>query len=266
MELDVGQAVLLRSGEGEIITDRPERTLRILADVEQLTLTWFRYEPGEQGPDPHVHRQHSDAFYVLEGELEFALGPDVERIRGAAGTFAAAPPNVVHTFENSSDTTAVFLNIHAPSMGFGDMLRARRDGRTEDAERFDQFDPPKDGGRPLADAVVSHPDEGERFHRGPANLVIKVELPELSLLDLTFAAGWDGVDPHTHDDHVDSFYVLEGELAVLLGEETHRLGPGSFAAALPGTRHGIDNPGPGPVRFLNLHAPDGGFAGRVRGG
>src|SRR5436309_5636575 len=161
VELDVHRPLLLAPGEGETITDRPERTLRILADREELTLTWFRYVPGEKGPDPHVHRRHTDAFYVLEGEVELGLGPEVQRVRGEAGMFAAAPPNVVHTFRNASDATTVFLNVHAPSMGFGDMLRARRDGRDEDAERFDQFDPPADGGRSLADAVDSGPGEGE---------------------------------------------------------------------------------------------------------
>jgi hypothetical protein len=81
-------------------------------------------------------------FYVLEGELEFGLGPEVTRLTGAAGSLAAAPPNVVHTFRNGSDGTVVFLNIHAPSMGFAEMLRAARDGRDEDAEEFDQFEPP----------------------------------------------------------------------------------------------------------------------------
>src|SRR5919198_4028107 len=181
VELDVHRPLLLAPGEGETVTDRPERTLRILADREELTLTWFRYVPGEKGPDPHIHRQHTDAFYVLEGELELGLGPDVQAMRGQAGTLAAAPPNVVHTFRNASNSTAVFLNIHAPSMGFGDMLRARRDGREEDAEHFDQFEPPDDGGRPLEDAIVCGPGEGERLARKAGVNVIKGELPELSL-------------------------------------------------------------------------------------
>src|SRR5918911_4247882 len=136
VQLGVHRPVFPRSGEGETVFDEPRRTLRILADREELTLTWFRYEPGESGPEPHVHRRHTDAFYVLEGELEFGLGPDVEKITGAAGTFVAAPAGVVHTFRNASDDTVVFLNVHAPSMGFGDMLRARREGRAEDAARF----------------------------------------------------------------------------------------------------------------------------------
>jgi quercetin dioxygenase-like cupin family protein len=261
VELDVPHALLLRPGEGETVTDRPERTLRILAELEQLIVTWFRYEPGEEGPDPHIHRHHTDAFYVLEGELEFGLGPDVTSIRGVPGTYVAAPPEVVHTFKNSSDSTVIFLNVHAPSSGFGDVIRGR--GRDD----FDQLDPPADGGRPLDEAIVSAPGEGERLERENRDLVIRGGLPQLSVFDLTFHPGWRGVDPHAHDDHVDSFFVLEGEAELIAGEELQRAGQGTFVAEPLGARHGFrPNTGPASLRVLNLHAPDAGFADAVRRG
>jgi quercetin dioxygenase-like cupin family protein len=258
MELDVSHALLLRPGEGETVTDRPERTLRILAELEQLIVTWFRYEPGEKGPDPHIHRQHSDAFYVLEGEVDFGLGPDVTRITAGPETFAGAPPNVVHTFQNSSDATAIFLNVHAPSMGFGDVLRGGGH------EHFDQFDPPEDGGRPLEDAIVQPAGAGEPIEHENTFHRVQAELPELSVIEMTFRPDFEGVDPHTHDDHVDAFYVLAGEADFLVGDEVRRAGPGSFLAAPPGARHGFSNPGPADLRLLNFHAPDAGFVGRLR--
>jgi quercetin dioxygenase-like cupin family protein len=257
VKLDV-HPVLLAPGEGETTTDRPERTLRILCEFEQIIVTWFRYEPGEEGPDPHVHRQHTDAFYVLEGEVDFGLGPKVTRIKGGPGTLAAAPPNVVHTFKNSSDKTAVFLNVHAPSMGFGDVLR----GGGHD--HFDQFDPPADGGRPFDDAILQPAGEGERVGSETTSHLIKGELSELSIFEMTFMPEFEGVDPHTHDDLVDAFLVLDGETDFVVGDEVQRAGPGFFLAAPPGARHGFTNPGPGPLRVLNLHAPDAGFAGRLR--
>jgi quercetin dioxygenase-like cupin family protein len=253
------QPILRLRGEGETTTDRAERTLRILCDLEQIIVTWFRYEPGEEGPDPHIHRQHTDAFYVLEGEVDFGLGPDVTRIKGDPGTFAGAPPNVVHTFKNSSDATAVFLNIHAPSLGFGDVLRGH--GR----EHFDQFDPPADRGRPFEDAVLQPADEGERVERRDTAHLIKAELTELSVIEMSFGTDFEGVDPHTHDDLADVFFVLEGEADFIAGDEVRRAGPGAFLAAPPGARHAFSNPGPGVLRMLNLHAPDAGFAGRLRG-
>src|SRR5436309_14644001 len=213
MELDVAQPLLLAPGEGETTTDRPERTLRILCELEQLIVTWFRYEPGEKGPDPHIHRQHTDAFYVLEGEVDFGLAPEIKRITGGPETFAGAPPNVVHTFKNSSDATAIFLNVHAPSMGFGDVLRGGGH------EGFDQFDPADDGGRPFDDAIVQPAGEGERVGGDTTSHLIKCELDELSVIEMTFFPEFEGVDPHTHEDLVDSFLVLEGEGDFTVGEE-----------------------------------------------
>ncbi|HEX6489960.1 MAG TPA: cupin domain-containing protein [Gaiellaceae bacterium] len=259
MELDV-HPLLLAPGEGETVTDRPERTLRILAELEQLIVTWFRYEPGERGPDPHIHRLHTDAFYVLEGEVEFGLGPEVTSIRGVPGTYAAAPPGVVHTFKNSSAKTAVFLNIHAPSSGFGDLLR----GGSE--EHFDQEAPPPDGGRPLTDAIASGSGEGERHERKSGLIIVKGDLPQLSVLELAFEPGWEGVAPHRHHDHVDAFFVLEGEIEFLLGKEKRQAGPGTFVAAPPGESHGFKLANDAPVRVLNLHAPETGFVDRVRRG
>jgi quercetin dioxygenase-like cupin family protein len=257
MQVDV-QPVLLRPGEGETTTDRAERTIRILCEFEQIIVSEFRYEPGEEGPEPHVHRRHTDAFYVLEGEVDFGLGPEVTRATGGPGTFMGAPPNVVHTFKNSSDATAIFLNIHAPSMGFGDVLRGG--GR----EHFDQFEPPADGGRPFDDAVLRSAGEGEPVGRETTSHLIKAELGELSVFEMTFAPEFEGVDPHTHDDLVDAFLVLEGEVEFVVSGEVRRAGAGSFLAAPPGARHGFSNPGPAPLRVLNLHAPNSGFAQRLR--
>ena len=221
-------------------------------------MTWFRYEPGEEGPDPHVHRQHTDAFYVLEGELEVGLGPDVTWMSGGPGSFFGAPPNVVHTFRNASDATTIFLNLHAPSSGFGEVLRTgRHDG-------FDQWDPPDDGGRPLADAIAAPTGEGERIGRGERAHVVKAELDQLSVIEMTFDPGWEGVDPHAHDDLVDSFYVLDGEVEFLAGDTYVRGGPGTFFAAPRNARHGFRNPTDSPIRVLNIHAPDAGFVGRLR--
>src|SRR4026207_26753 len=103
VQLDDHRPLLLAPGEGESVTDRPGRTLRILADLEELIVTWFRYEPGQKGPDAHIHEHHTDAFYVLEGELELSLGPDLTTMAAEPGTFVAAPPGVVHTFRNARE-------------------------------------------------------------------------------------------------------------------------------------------------------------------
>ena len=52
---------------------------------------------------------------------------------------------------------------------------------------------------------------------------------------MTFQPEFEGVDPHTHGDHADAFYVLEGQVEFRVGDEPRVAGPGTFVAAPPGT-------------------------------
>jgi quercetin dioxygenase-like cupin family protein len=256
VELDV-HPLFLAPGEGETVVDRPAKTLRILGELDEAIVTWFRYAPGEKGPDEHVHHHHTDAFYVLEGELELTLGAEREIVTAQPGTFAAAPPDALHTFLNATTEPVVFLNLHVPSMGFGDHIRGKNDA-------FDQHDPPADGGRPFADAVLTTPADAETLEHEASTHRILCDLPQLTAIDMTFQPEFEGVDPHTHADHVDAFYVLEGQIEFHVGGEQRIGGPGTFVAAPPGAVHGFRHVGPEPIRFLNLHAPPGGFVDRLR--
>jgi mannose-6-phosphate isomerase-like protein (cupin superfamily) len=146
---DASDATVLRLDEGETITDTAARNVRILVDLPEIVVTWTRYSHGEAGPDPHIHREHVDAFYILDGELLFRVGPELDPVNATPGTFVLAPPEVVHTFRNESGADARFLNFHAPSAGFAEFLR-----NTE--LPWDSFDAPADGGRPASEAIVQH--------------------------------------------------------------------------------------------------------------
>jgi mannose-6-phosphate isomerase-like protein (cupin superfamily) len=238
-----------------VITDKPDRELRILCDHDWLTVSWFRYGEGERGADPHVHHHHVDSFYVLDGRVSIRLGPDLEQIAADAGTLVLIPPNVVHAFDNDGPGEARFLNFHAPGGGFADYLRTRAD--------FDQHDPPGDGGRPATDAIVTPPGGGERLLREDRTNTILGELPQISVFRLEVEPEWPGVGAHDHDDQVDTFFVLEGEAGFVRGDEIVRAGAGSFYVAAPGVRHGVENPG-GRITLLNVHGPDAGFAASIR--
>jgi mannose-6-phosphate isomerase-like protein (cupin superfamily) len=84
------------------------------------------------------------------------------------------------------------------------------------------------------------------------------------VIELSFDQEFEGVDPHVHDDHADSFFVLVGEAEFLVGDDVVRAGPGSFVAAPAGLTHGFRNVGGGELRMLNIHAPNVGFAVRLR--
>jgi mannose-6-phosphate isomerase-like protein (cupin superfamily) len=53
------------------------------------------------------------------------------------------------------------------------------------------------------------------------------------------------------------FYVLEGVLTMRLGDATNEVAAGSFVCVPPGIVHTFSNPGPAPVRFLNMQTPSG---------
>jgi quercetin dioxygenase-like cupin family protein len=114
-----------------------------------------------------------------------------------------------------------------------------------------------------AHAVFLGPGEGEQLGGQGRELTVKVSREELDVLEFHAEPGF-GPAPHTHDDHVDSFFILEGELEFTLGNETVRAGAGTFVSAPPGVVHGFTNPGPGRARFLNVHAPARGFVDAVR--
>ena len=62
--------------------------------------------------------EHSDLFYVLEGELTVRLGAGGRGGgRSPAGSVAHVPPNVVHGFRNASDADVGYLNFHGRASG-----------------------------------------------------------------------------------------------------------------------------------------------------
>ena len=114
------------------------------------------------------------------------------------------------------------------------------------------------------DGILNGPEGGERVSRGPRDHRILAELPELEVVELRFGPEFEGVEPHSHSDHVDSFYVLEGEAEFVMGDDTVLVGPGSYVAAPIGVVHGFRNAGDSELRMLNVHAPNTGFAVRLR--
>ena len=91
---------------------------------------------------------------------------------------------------------------------------------------------------------------------------MKSSRPELDVVEFNIGAEESGTDPHVHLRHADCFYVLEGELDVLAGNETVRVGPGGSVMVPPGVVHAYTSVG--PVRFVNAHAPSCGFADYLR--
>jgi len=242
----------------EVLERKGSRT-EVLADFEDLAAFRFDREGGTPGADRHFHATHVDAFVVLEGKVEILTANGSLTL--AAGDAAAVPPGVVHGFDNLAPGPVRLLNLHAPSRGFVEYLRRQYAREQTNPADYDQH-LPEDA--PGGDPVVSRAGEGEHFERENRIVTVRFELPQLSLVEIEFDSSFE-VSPHEHDDHVDSFYVVEGSVEFVRGDEIVVGRPGEFFAASRGTRHGFRAADGGRARVLNFHAPDAGFAAWIRG-
>ena len=68
---------------------------------------------GSPGPLPHLHRNHEETFYVLEGELTVRVGE--RRITAPVGSFVVIPRGVVHQPSNPGTEPTRVLLIFSPS-------------------------------------------------------------------------------------------------------------------------------------------------------
>jgi len=66
-----------------------------------------------------------------------------------------------------------------------------------------------------------------------------------------------GPPPHLHRREDETFYVLEGELEFLVGDDTIRAGAGSFVYVPKETMHTFKNVGTEPAKFLATVVPGG---------
>lgn len=255
----MGEAMLIPPGEGEVIGDSADRRVEILSDDETLNATWSRFGPHREGADLHVHRHHTDCFFVLEGELTVRLGLADELVTVSAGTLARVPPLVVHGFRNGSDAEVRYLNLHAPGQRFADYLRAMRDGRSF---TYDQHEPPEDGGRPTNEAVVGateHVAERPGLH-----VELLADVDELAISENRCDPAAEPDPRHVHRRHVESVYVLEGELTFTLDGRELTATAGTWVQIPAGVAHEYACSGHDGARFLELHTPGSGYGASLR--
>ena len=89
--------------------------------------------PGGRMPPPHSHVGNDEAYFVLDGTVEFRVGDEV--FPGTHGTFVLVPAGEAHTFGNTGAGPARLLVLHAPAL----------DGYFEDLEQLWSSPEPPEG-------------------------------------------------------------------------------------------------------------------------
>jgi len=118
--------------------------------------------------------------------------------------------------------------------------------------------------RAMSDVVIVRPGEGTRY--GNVEFLARTaDTPRFTFGIIEFQPNRT-LEAHVHAEEDDAFYILEGELTFVVGDDEEEVvaGPGTFVLVPPGVRHGFSNHADTPVRMLNLHAPAG-FDLRIAG-
>ena len=89
------------SGTGRVKVDR--------ADDRSFAIAESAPPAGALGPPRHIHDEFDEAWYVLEGEMEFSIGDRVELC--GSGSLAFAPRGVAHGFRNPGPRDARVLVV-----------------------------------------------------------------------------------------------------------------------------------------------------------
>ncbi|HEY9768946.1 MAG TPA: cupin domain-containing protein [Coleofasciculaceae cyanobacterium] len=108
----------------------------------------FVMEPGSKGASPHIHKQLTEMFYVVEGEVELNL--DDRKVLATPGSFMLVPENTPHGFSNPGQTRAKLLIMFCPAEErekyFEGLAALTKNGRQPSQEellelmqKFDQY-------------------------------------------------------------------------------------------------------------------------------
>lgn len=85
------------------------------ADTEgRFSLMERTLPPGGPMPPAHRHMGNDEAYFVLEGVVEFHVSDEV--LRATSGTFVMVRAGEAHTFGNTREEPARLLVLHAPAL------------------------------------------------------------------------------------------------------------------------------------------------------
>ena len=112
------ELVVTKRDEGEELTALGAQ-VRFLCPADKTDRAWSLMEvvlPKRAGPPPH-HHSWDEAYYVVEGEVEFNLAGKPQTVK--AGDFIYAPGGTPHGFQGASDKPARIIIFDAPAHAEG---------------------------------------------------------------------------------------------------------------------------------------------------
>jgi mannose-6-phosphate isomerase-like protein (cupin superfamily) len=110
-------------------------------------------------------------------------------------------------------------------------------------------------------ALILQPGEGRNYDCGQLNAVFKADEDETgcaySVSEWWLEPNSPGPGAHSHDGNDDMFYVIEGTITFLIGDEWIPVSRGGFVRAAAGTTHDFRNDTDSRAGLLNFFVPGG---------
>lgn len=114
-----GSPAVVRSGEAEFLgADGYPVAVRLLADAGTtggaLSTQRVTLARGADGATPHLHKNSSELFFILDGTAQLLAGADVLTLE--AGDLAVVPPAMAHAFAAPPAANADLLIVITPGV------------------------------------------------------------------------------------------------------------------------------------------------------
>ncbi len=106
-------------GEGELLPTRG----RLKVSSAQSGGSFEVIELGPGSPPPHIHHEHEECFYVIEGQYTFTVG--AEQLEAPAGSVVFVPRGTRHAFTRGENARALVFVVPA---GLEDFFRELGEG------------------------------------------------------------------------------------------------------------------------------------------
>ena len=259
------------AGTSNIILATKEETGGVLSAIDIVSLSGF-------GAPPHIHTQEHEVFYVLEGEVNFQLGSPtgIQNIVATPGTFAFLPKGRPHAWFNIGDTPARLVvfplpggfegfiidqnepvidrtapipaspppaNIGEIAQRYGIQLPSPSDFEESDSYLDHLLIPPGSVNRP------SYTEAGAVF----TSLATRQETGgQASVFDIALALEGGTTQLSSSENESTVFYVLDGDVAFQIEDETLMGTAGTFVYLPEDTSYAFQNGGTTAARMLLL--------------
>jgi mannose-6-phosphate isomerase-like protein (cupin superfamily) len=112
-----------------------------------------------------------------------------------------------------------------------------------------------------SEVIFLRPGAGRSYQAGPMRAVFKADGEETDdrycVSEWWLEAGDPGPGPHSHEANVELFYVIEGSMSLLAGDQWLDAPAGSFVRIPAGVTHDFQNRSAVRAGVLNVFLPGG---------